>query len=180
MTLAYVVLAVLALLLSWVAVSYIALARARRQVGEAWNRLDLELGRRHEVVPALVAAARSHLGGERETLQLVTAARAAAVLAREPAVVKQTEARLTGALTRLDALADAHPQLRAADSFRMAQSQLTGIESDIEAARESYNATVQHYNGRARRFPMRLSGTHAPEFVEVERPARRSVPKVAF
>jgi LemA protein len=176
MTVAYVALGLLLSILLTTALSYASLLRARRHVGETWGRLDAELTRRHDLVPALVGVVQRCVPDDGETPKVVTGARAAAVLAREPAVVEQTEARLTSALRRVDALAGTHPQLRTSDGFERLRSELAVIEDDIQAARAAYNATVQDYNTRGRRLS--LLGLRRRS--ESGRPAKRSLPKVAF
>jgi LemA protein len=176
MTVAYVALALVLCLLLAAALSYASLVRARRQVGEAWRRLDAQLTRRHDLVPALVEVVQRCVPDDRETPKVITGTRAAAVLAREPAVVEQTEARLTSALRRVDALAAARPQLRTSDGFERLWSELRVIEDDIQAARAAYNATVQDYNTRGRRLSLlRLRRRN-----DAERRTKRSLPKVAF
>ena len=117
-------------------------------------------------------------------LQRVTEARAAAVGASEPGAVEKAEARLTSALGAINALAEAYPQLRAAENFQRLQAELAGIEDEIQAARRIYNANVQHFNTRTQTFPtMLIAGTmsfHPREFFEVEVAAERAVPRVAF
>ena len=180
----YVLLGVLALLILWVIVAYNALVKARNKVDEAWSGIDFQLKRRHDLVPNLVETVRGYAAHERETLQKVTEARAAAVEASEPRAVERAEARLTGALGSINALAESYPELRAAQNFRQLQAELAGIEDEIQAARRIYNANVQHYNTRTQQFPTLLIAgplSFRPrEFFEIEVAAERAVPQVAF
>ena len=184
MTAVYIVLGVLALLGLWSVLAYNALVKARNKVDEAWSGVDVQLKRRHDLVPNLVETVKGYASHERETLQNVTLARLAAVEAGEPAAVERAESRLTSALGSINALAEAYPQLQAADSFQRLQAELAGIEDEIQAARRIYNANVQYYNTRTQQFPtMLIAGTmsFAPrEFFEIEAPAERAVPQVAF
>jgi LemA protein len=184
MTAVYVVLGVLALLALWLVVAYNALVKARNKVDEAWSGIDVQLKRRHDIVPNLVETVKGYAAHERETLQNVTAARAAAIQASEPRAVEGAEARLTGALGSINALAESYPELRAAQNFQQLQAELASVEDEIQAARRIYNANVQHYNTRTQQFPTLLVAgllSFRPrEFFEIEVAAERGVPQVAF
>jgi LemA protein len=184
MTGVYIVLAAAALLVLWVVLAYNALVKARNKVDEAWSGIDVQLKRRHDLVPNLVETVKGYAAHERETLQSVTDARAAAVEASEPGAVERAEAKLTTALGAINALAEAYPQLRAAENFQRLQAELAGVEDEIQAARRIYNSNVQHYNTRTQQFPTLLvAGTlsfQPREFFEIEVAAERAVPRVAF
>jgi LemA protein len=145
MTAASIAVLALALAALWLGLAYGALVRTRRQVDEAWAGVGRQLGRRHELVPALVEGLRGRSGIDRERLREIGAARAAAVEADEPGAIERAEARLTGALAGVAALAD--ERLRAA---------LAAVEADLDEARRTYNAGVRRYNVRTRRFPALL------------------------
>jgi LemA protein len=157
---------------------------ARNRVDESWSGIDIQLKRRHDLVPNLVETVKGYASHERETLQNVTVARLAAVEAGEPAAVERAEARLTSALGGINALAEAYPDLKASESFQRLQAELSGIEDEIQAARRIYNSNVQHYNTRTQQFPtLLIAGTMSfttREFFEIEAPAERNVPQVAF
>jgi LemA protein len=180
----YIVLGAVALLVVWVVLAYNALVKARNKVDEAWSGIDVQLKRRHDLVPNLVETVKGYAAHERETLQSVTEARAAAVEASDPRSVERAESKLTTALGAINALAEAYPQLRAAENFQRLQAELAGIEDEIQAARRIYNANVQHYNTRAQQFPtLIVAGMLAfkpREFFEIEVAAERAVPQVAF
>jgi LemA protein len=184
MTGLYILLAVLAVLALWLVLSYNALVKARNKVDEAWSGIDVQLKRRHDLVPNLVETVKGYAAHERETLESVTAARAAAVEAREPGAVERAEARLTSALGAINALAEAYPQLRAAESFQRLQAELAGVEDEIQAARRIFNSNVESYNTRTQQFPTLLIAgplSFRPrEFFEIEVAAERAVPQVAF
>jgi LemA protein len=184
MTAVYVVLVVLALAALWTVLAYNALVKSRNKVDEAWSGIDVQLKRRHDLVPNLVESVKGYATHERETLHQVTVARLAAVEAEEPAAVERAEARLTSALGGIHALAEAYPQLQASESFQRLQAELAAIENEIQAARRIYNSNVQHYNTRTQQFPTVLiagSMSFGPrDFFEVETPAERGVPQVAF
>jgi LemA protein len=180
----YIVLGAVALLVLWVVLAYNALIKARNKVDEAWSGIDVQLKRRHDLVPNLVETVKGYAAHERETLQNVTEARAAAVEAGDPRAVERAESKLTSALGAINALAEAYPQLRAAENFQRLQAELAGIEDEIQASRRIYNANVQHYNTRAQQFPTLLVAgllSFGPrDFFEIEVAAERAVPQVAF
>jgi LemA protein len=184
MTGVYILVAVLALLALWLVLSYNALVKARNKVDEAWSGIDVQLKRRHDLVPNLVEMVKGYAAHERETLESVTAARAAAVDASEPGAVERAEAKLTTALGAINALAEAYPQLRAAENFQRLQAELAGVEDEIQAARRIYNSNVEHYNTRTQQFPTLLIAgplSFRPrDFFEIEVAAERAVPQVAF
>ena len=179
-----IVLVVLAVLVIYLISAYNGLFRRRNQIENAWSQIDVQLKRRLDLIPNLVETVKGYAAHERETLQNVTEARLAAVEAGEPAAVERAEARLTSALGGINALAEAYPQLQASDSFQRLQAELSGIEDEIQASRRIYNSNVQHYNTRTQQFPtMLIAGTMSftpREFFEVESPAERAVPQVAF
>ena len=184
MTAVYIVIGVLALLALWAVLAYNALVKSRNKVDEAWSGIEVQLKRRHDLVPNLVETVKGYAAHERETLQNVTEARLAAVEAGEPAAVERAEARLTSALGNINALSEAYPQLRASENFQRLQAELAGVEDEIQASRRIYNSNVQHYNTRTQQFPTLLIAgmlSFAPrDFFEVESPAERGVPQVAF
>ena len=184
MTALYVILALLALAVVWAILAYNALVKARNKVDEAWSGIDVQLKRRHDLVPNLVETVRGYASHERETLESVTAARQQAVAAEGPQQSERAEARLTSALGAINALAEQYPDLRAADNFRQLQAELAGIEDEIQAARRIYNANVQHYNTSIQVFPtLLIAGPlsfRSREFFEIEVAAERGVPQVAF
>src|SRR5918999_3863527 len=180
----YVSLGVLTVAILWLIFTYNGLVKSRNKVDEAWSGIDVQLERRHDLVPNLVETVKGYAAHERETLQNVTEARAAAVEASEPGAVERAEARLTGALGAINALAEAYPQLRAADNFQRLQAELGGIEDEIQAARRIFNSNVERYNTGTQQFPTLLIAgplSFRPrEFFEIEVPAERAVPRVAF
>jgi LemA protein len=184
MTAMYVVLAALALLALWSVLAYNSLIGSRNKVDEAWSGIEVQLERRHDLVPNLVETVKGYAAHERETLQSVAVARLAAVEAGDPAGVERAEARLTSALGGISALAEAYPELRASENFQRLQTELAAIEDEIQAARRIYNANVQRYNTRTQRFPtLVVAGmlSFAPrDFFEVESPAERGIPQVVF
>jgi LemA protein len=185
-TIAYVVIGVLVVLV----IAYIlinnSLISARNKCDEAWSGIDVQLKRRHDLVPNLVETVKGYAAHERETLTRVTDARAGAVAADDapPPERGQAESALSAALGGIRAVAEQYPQLRAADNFIRLQAQLAEIEDEIQAARRIYNSNVQIYNTRQQIFPNSIvaaRGEFRPrEFFEIEIAAEREVPQVSF
>jgi LemA protein len=181
---AIIFLAVLALAGVWAVLAYNALVQSRNKVDEAWSGIDVQLKRRHDLVPNLVETVKGYAEHESQTLLGVTEARQRAVEADGPEESEHAEAQLTSALGQINALAESYPQLRAAENFQRLQAELAEIEDEIQAARRIYNANVQNYNTRIQVFPTLLIAAPmsftARRFFEVEVPAERAVPSVAF
>jgi LemA protein len=178
----YLSIGVLALVLLWAIATYNRLVRSRNKVDEAWSGIEVQLERRHDLVPNLVATVKGYVAHEREALGEVTRARAEAITASDPVETERTEARLASAIGSVGALAEAYPELHASESFRRLQRELAAIENDIQAERRIYNANVQDYNSSIGVFPESLiAGTlsfRARRFLEIE-PADGAVPQVA-
>jgi LemA protein len=164
-------------------VMYNGLVRMREQVEASWADIDVQLKRRHDLVPNLVETVKGYATHEQSTLERVIQARNAAVSAHGP--VKQAEAEnvLTGALRSLFALSEAYPQLRADRSFGRLQETLSQLEEQIQQARRYYNAVVRDYNTRTQQIPTSLVaksfGFHQEDFFEID-DAQKAVPGVRF
>jgi LemA protein len=167
----------------WLVLTYNGLVKSRNKVDEAWSGIDVQLKRRHDLVPNLVEAVRGYAAHERETLALVTQARSEAMAARTRMEVEPAEARLGTALAQVNALAENYPELKAAESFRRLQAELAATEDEIQAARRIYNANVQDFNTRIQVFPNNMiagrMSFRAREFLEIEIVPERAVPRVA-
>jgi LemA protein len=148
--LALLVLAVL------VALTYNSLARLRLLASNAWADIDVQLKRRHDLIPALVAAVKGHAGYEKGTLESVVEARNRAATAGGPAAAGEAEGELARSVRQIFALAEAYPDLKAAESFLSLQRSLTEIEDHIQNARRYYNAVVRDLNTRIAQFPSNL------------------------
>lgn len=173
--------------LAWLVGIYNGLVRARNQVKNAWSQIDVQLKRRHDLIPNLVEAVRGYMTHERDTLENVVKARGMAVQAGatgQAGQAIQAENMLTQALGRLFAVAEAYPDLKANQNFLALQEELTSTENKIGFARQFYNDQVMHYNNRIQMFPSNIvaaqfSFTQEP-FFEVEDAAQREVPQVKF
>jgi LemA protein len=153
-----VVIVVLILMLGlWAA--YNGLVKRRNRTQEAWSEIDVELKRRHDLIPNLVSTVEGYASHERGTFEAVTAARANAVSAGatgDPAKIAPAEDALSGALRSLFAVAENYPQLRAVESFVQLQETLTATEDKIEYARRYYNTSARDYNISLQTFPRNL------------------------
>ena len=156
MTALYVVLGALALLGLSVVVSYNRFVRQRNLVQESWRQVDVELTRRHDLVPNLVETVKGYAAHERTVLAQVVEARAAALAAQGPVALGEAETNLVGALRGLFAVVEGYPELKAAGPFQQLQAQLAETEDRIAAARRFYNGNVRALNTRVEAFPSSL------------------------
>lgn len=181
-TLLYIVAGLSVLLVVWVIVTSNSFIRARNKADEAWSGVDVQLKRRHDLVPNLVETVKGYAAHESETLATVTEARARAMAATAPEQQVQAESSLSSALGGIRAVAEEYPSLRASENFQRLQGELAEIEDEIHAARRIYNSNVEAYNTRTQVFPNSLiAGSSFPprRFLEIEQ-AERAAPAVAF
>jgi LemA protein len=180
----WVVLGIVVLLGLLLVFAYNGMVKARNKVDESWSGIDVQLKRRHDLIPNLVETVKGYATHEKEVFENVSAARSAAISAQGPAAQAQAETALTGALGRLFAVAEAYPQLRAVESFTQLQQELANTEDQIAASRRIYNGNVQAYNTKIQVFPNSLLagqfGFTRREFFEIEDPADREPVKVSF
>ena len=142
-----------AVVLVWAIVTYNRLTRLRQLSHNAWADIDVQLKRRHDLIPNVVAVVKGHAGYERETLESVVRERNRALEAKGPAARAQVEDPLGGAVQRLFAVAEAYPDLKAATSFGELQRTLADIENHLQNARRYYNAVVRDLNTAIAQFP---------------------------
>ncbi len=151
------VLLILVLAIAAFAIStYNSLVVLRQRVRNAWAQVDVQLKRRHDLIPNLVSTVKGYSTHEREVFERVTEARAKAVTAGSVAEKSGAENLLTGALRSIFAVAENYPQLKADANFRQLQDELTATESKIAFSRQFYNDTVLKLNTRIERFPANL------------------------
>ncbi len=162
---------------------YNGLVKLKVAADGAWADIEVQLKRRHDLVPNLVETVKGYAGHERGTLEAVVQARSAAMSATTPAQKAGAENMLTGALKSLFALSESYPQLRAAENFGQLQGSLGSIEEAIQNARRYYNAVVRDLNTKIAQFPgnliARSFGFRERDFFEIAE-AERAVPKVSF
>jgi LemA protein len=166
--------------------TYNSLVRLRNQVQNAWAQIDVQLKRRHDLIPNLVETVRGYMKFERETLEAVTNARNLAQKAIGSGVGNQSKAEgeLSGALSRLLAVVENYPDLKANQNFLALQEELTSTENKISFSRQFYNDSVLTYNNKTQMVPSNIiasmTGFKPGEFFEVEAAAEREAPKVSF
>ena len=188
-------LALLAALAVWGVSIYNKLVNLRNQVGNGFSQIDVQLTRRHDLIPNLVEAVKGYMKHERETLEAVIQARNAATSSLKAAAADPTnagaiaalggaEAALSGALGRLLAVAEAYPDLKASDNMRQFQEELTSPENRVAFARQAFNDAVMSYNNARENFPNVIIANafsfQPAQFLEIESVEKRAVPEVAF
>ena len=176
------VLGIVVLVLVGGVISYNRFVRQRNLVQESWQQIDVELTRRHDLIPNLVETVKGYAAHERQTLEAVTAARAAASApGSTPAQQAQQENVLTGALRQLFAVAESYPDLKASTNFLDLQRQLSETEDRIAAGRRFYNANVRALNTRVQAFPSSviasIFGFKTAEYFEADDPQVRANPQ---
>jgi LemA protein len=177
-----VLLVVLAGVVLWVVGAYNGLVSLKNQVLNAWKQIDVQLKRRHDLIPNLVNTVKGAMDFERSTLDAVISARNRAVGASGVRQTAMAEGELTQALGRLFALTEAYPDLKATSNVAQLQEELTSTENKIGFARQLYNDVATQYNTKQMQFPTNLVAGLAKatpaELWEIEDAAQRAVPSV--
>jgi len=191
----WIVLIVFVLLVLFVVGLYNGLVTARNGYKNAFAQIDVQLTRRHDLIPNLVETAKGYLTHERQTLEAVITARNAAVAGLkaasanpgDAAAIQQlagAEGALSGALGRLFALAEAYPDLKANRNMMQLSEELTSTENKVSFARQAFNDAVMGYNNKREVFPGSvIAGMFSfmpAQLLEIESPEKREVPKVSF
>ncbi len=191
----WIVLGIIVLLVLFVIGIYNGLVTSRNGYKNAFAQIDVQLTRRHDLIPNLVETAKGYLAHERGTLEAVITARNAAVTGLkaaaanpgDPAALKElasTENALTGALGKLFALAEAYPDLKANRNMMQLSEELTTTENKVAFSRQAFNDAVMSYNNKREVFPSSvvagMFGFMPAELLEIESPQKREVPKVSF
>lgn len=180
---------ILIILAAWGISIYNKLVKYRNMMEEAYSGMDVQLKKRHDLIPNLVSTVKGYATHEQETFEKVMEARTRAMggMTHDPRKAEQTAAsqnQLTHALGRLFAVAENYPELKADANFRDLQAQLSEIEGDIEKSRRYYNATVRDNNIAVESFPSNIiagmGGFRHGVFFEMENPADRALPEVKF
>jgi LemA protein len=157
---------------------------SRNRVDESWSGIDVQLKRRHDLVPNLVETVKGYAEHESATFEKATKARAEAMQASSVADTAKAESKLTGALTELRAVAENYPTLRATENFQQLSRNLSELEDEIQASRRIYNSNVQSYNTSIQQFPGSIIADQgsftAREYFEIEDAAERNAPQVSF
>ncbi|MFQ5843955.1 MAG: LemA family protein [Planctomycetota bacterium] len=174
------------LLAFWFFALYNGLVRLKNIAKEAWAQIDVQLKRRHDLIPNLVETAKGYMKHEQETLEKVIQARNAAVAAapQGPAAASQAEGLLSGMLRQFFALVENYPDLKANQNMLSLQEELASTENRIAFSRQHYNDSVRRYNTKLEQVPTNIVknfGDFPPqEFFEIEDEAEREAPKVSF
>jgi LemA protein len=179
-----VLLALIGGVVLWVVGAYNGLISLKNQVVNGWKQIDVQLKRRHDLIPNLVNTVKGAMDFERSTLDAVISARNRAVGATGVQQTARAEGELTQALGRLFALTEAYPDLKATGNVAQLQEELTSTENKIGFARQLYNDVATQYNTRQMQFPTNLVAGLAKaspaELWEIEDSAERAVPVVDF
>ena len=174
----------LAVFVFWLIGAYNALVGLRNRVKNAWAQIDVQLKRRHDLIPNLVETAKGYMKHERETLENITRARNLAVQAQGVGEQAKAESEVNRAMSNFFLVVENYPDLKANTNFLALQEELTSTENKIGFARQFYNDETMHYNNKIQMFPSNIiAGIFSfkeSEFFEVEDPGERTVPKVSF
>ena len=161
-----------------------ALVRLRNRVKNAWSQIDVQLKRRHDLIPNLVETAKGFMTHERDTLDSVTNARSRAMGANSVGDKSKAEGELGGALSKFMLVVENYPDLKANQNFLALQEELTSTENKIAFSRQGYNDSVLFFNNKIQMFPSNVIANTfnftQEEFFEIEQEGERAVPKVSF
>ncbi len=177
-------LVIVAVIIFFLIALYNGLVQLRVRADSAWSDIDVQLKRRHDLIPNLVETVKGYAAHEKGTFENISKWRSAAMTATGPAERAEAENQLTGALRQLFAVAENYPQLRASEQFTSLQAALQQVESDIQNARRYYNAVVRDYNTRMQSFPANMiagaMGFQTKQFFELSSPQERETVAVKF
>lgn len=172
------------LLVLWFVAIYNRFIRGKNLVREGWSGIDVQLKRRHDLIPNLIESVKGYMQYEQKTLANIVELRTRSISAGSVKEKAEVEGELTRALKSIFALAEAYPDLKANQSFLDLQSNLAGIEDQIQLARRYYNGAVRDFNILVESFPSvlvaRMFNFQLAEFFEIETAAEREVPSVKF
>jgi LemA protein len=183
MWLAIVIVVIILLVIVYLVAAYNGLIRKRNQIENAWSQIDVQLKRRHDLIPNLVETVKGYAEHEKSTLDAVIQARNAAVAAPTPSATAAAEGQLMGALRQLFALGEAYPDLKANQNFLALQEELSATEGRVAYARQFYNDSVLEYNNKLQQFPTmyfaKILDFQRREYFETDE-AARDTPVVDF
>jgi LemA protein len=178
----WILIAIVAVVALWVITAYNGLIGLRNQVLNGWHQIDVQLKRRHDLIPNLVNTVRGAMEFERDTLTQVMDARSRALSAAGPIDAARKEGELTQALGRLFAVAENYPTLKANDNVKMLQEELASTENKVGFARQFYNDIATRFNTSQQTFPTNMFasmlGFKPAELFEITDPGERAVPAV--
>ena len=179
-----VILVIAAIIIFWVIGAYNSLIKLRNQVKNSWSQIDVQLKRRHDLIPNLVETAKGYMKHERDTLENITKARSKAMSAESVGDKAQAEGELNGAMSKFFLVVENYPDLKANTNFLALQEELTSTENKIAFSRQNYNDQALFLNNKIQMFPSNIIAGmfnfKEAEFFEIEEDAERDVPKVDF
>jgi len=184
MTILYIIIVIVVVIILWIIAVFNSLIRLKNRTGEAESDIDVQLKRRHDLIPNLVETVKGYARHEREAFENVTAARAKAIGAQGMKEKAQAENALSNTLKTLFAVAENYPDLKANANFLELQRELSDTENKIQASRRFYNGNVRDFNIRIETFPSRIVANmlkfQKREFFEIGEATEREVPQVKF
>ncbi len=179
-----VILAIIVIGILMMVSMYNSLIRLRNQVKNAWSQIDVQLKRRHDLIPNLIETVKGYMTHERETLQNITNARSKAMSADNVQDRAKAEGELSGAMSKFFLVVENYPDLKANQNFLALQEELTSTENKISFSRQNYNDQVLFFNNKMQTFPTNIMAGmfnfKEEPFFQVEDKADREVPKVSF
>jgi len=168
----------------WFASMYNSLVRLRNQVKNAWSQIDVQLKRRHDLIPNLIETVKGYMTHEKSTLENITRARSEAMGAGSIGDKSKAESKLSGAMSQFYVVVENYPELKANENFLALQEELTSTENKISYSRQAYNDQVLFYNNKIQVVPSNIIAGmfnfKEEEFFEIEDAAEKEVPKVKF
>lgn len=183
MIIIYVLIAIIAIVIFWFIAVFNGIVTLKNRTQEAWSDIDVQLKRRHDLIPNLVETVKGYAKHESGVFEKVTQARADALSAKGPEEASAKENVLTGALKSVFAVAENYPELKASENFQKLQDELTDTEDKIEAARRFYNGNVRDFNIKIQTFPNSMvagmTGSKAFELFEAGA-GEKELPEVKF
>jgi LemA protein len=179
-----VFLVIIVAIVLWAVMIYNNFIRFKNNADEAWSDIDVQLKRRHDLIPNLIETVKGYMGHESNVLTAVTNARAQALTSQGATDSAKAENALSGTLKSLFAVAESYPDLKANTNFLELQRELSDTENKIQAARRFYNGTVRDMNSAIQVFPGNIIsqtfGFKQRDFFELDEPAERETPQVKF
>ncbi len=181
---ALILIAIVVVLIMFVIGAYNSLVQLRNRVANAWAQIDVQLKRRHDLIPNLIETAKGYMQHERGTLEAVTNARSQAMGAKNVGDMAKAEGMLGQALSKFLLTVEAYPDLKANQNFLALQEELSSTENKIAFSRQAYNDQVLFYNNKIQMFPSNIiAGMFnfaQKEFFQIENQEEKNVPKVSF
>ncbi len=179
-----VIVAIVLIVGLWYVATRNGIIASRNRVDESWSGIDVQLKRRHDLIPNLVETVKGYATHEQQVFENVTEARSKAMASTGVEDTAQTESALTRAMADLRAVAENYPDLKATENFQQLSRNLSELEDEIQASRRIYNSNVQSYNTKIQQFPASIvanqGGFTDKEFFEIADATERETPSVSF